>query len=186
MKIIIAQSGASGAIYTRQIVELAIADPAVSHIALVRTDYAKAVSLHEDVVELPQSDKITEYTPDDMFSPIASGSARYEAMIIAPCSVGMVGRLASGVSDSLICRAGDVMLKEGRKLILVVRESPLSLIHLRNMTTLSEAGATIMPASPSFYHQEKSVEELCHTISKRAASMIGIECDCREWNGKKL
>lgn len=180
MKIIIAQSGASGAIYTRQIIELAIADQSIKEIALVRSEYAAEVSKHEGV-ELPQDEKIKEYSPKDMFAPIASGSARYDAMIIAPCSMGMVGRIATGVSDSLICRAADVMLKERRRLVLVTRETPLSLIHLRNMVALTESGAIVMPASPSFYHQEKNLEELCLTVSQRAASMAGITCDCREW-----
>ncbi len=183
MKIILAQSAASGAIYTRQIAQLLLDSPQVTQIALLRSRSAKEVSQFEGV-ELPLSEKIVEYACDDMFAPVASGSARYAAMIIAPSSVGTMGRIASGVSDSLITRAADVMLKERRPLILLLRESPLSLIHLRNMTTLSEAGAIIMPASPSFYNGESTIEELTLNLSRRVVDMAGVECQRDEWNGK--
>ncbi len=180
MKIIVAQSAASGAIYTRQILELLLASPLVEQIALLRSEHAAAVSAHEGVT-LPSDPRIVEYSPDDMFAPVASGSARYDAMIVAPASVGVAGRIAAGISSSLACRAADVMLKERRKLILLIRESPLSLIHLRNMTSLSEAGAIIMPASPSFYNGEASIEELCMNLSKRVVDMCGVHCPRHEW-----
>lgn len=185
MKIIVAQTAASGAIYTRQILSLLISSHQVKQIALIRSRAAAEVSAYEGV-ELPQSDKIVEYSPNDLFAPVASGSARYEAMIIAPSSVGTAARIAAGVSDSLITRAADVMLKERRRLILLLRETPLSLIHLRNFTTLTEAGAVVMPASPSFYNGESSIEELCMTLSRRAVLLAGVECNIEEWNGKKV
>ncbi|MFI3323124.1 MAG: UbiX family flavin prenyltransferase [Rikenellaceae bacterium] len=182
MKIILAQTAASGAIYTRQIATLLLENPAISEVALIRSRHAAEVATHEGVV-LPHSERLREYSPDDMFAPVASGSARYAAMIVAPCSVGTVGRIAAGVSDSLLTRAADVMLKERRPLILLVRESPLSLIHLRNMCTVTEAGGVVMPAAPSFYNGEQSVEELCMTLSRRAVDMAGVECSRKEWGG---
>ncbi len=180
MKIIVAQCAASGAIYTRQILELLLASPQIEQIALLRSTQAAAVSQHEGVV-LPQDPRIVEFTPDDMFAPVASGSARYSAMIVAPASAGSMGRFASGVSDSLMSRAADVMLKERRPLILLLRETPLSLIHLRNMVALTEAGAIVMPASPSFYNGEASLEELCMTLSRRVVDMAGVSCPRVEW-----
>ncbi len=182
MKIVLAQSAASGAIYTRQIALLLLASAEVEEVALIRSSSAAAVAHHEGV-ELPQDERLMEYSNDNLFAPVASGSARYDAMIVAPASVGTLGRVAAGVSDSLICRAADVMLKERRRLIFLVRETPLSLIHLRNMTTLTEAGAIVMPASPSFYNGESTLEELCLSLSKRVVTMVGIECGAKEWGG---
>ncbi len=183
MKIIIAQTAASGAIYTRQIISLLLESPLVDQVALIRSRAAEEVSLYEGV-ELPRSERLVEYAYDDMFAPVASGSARYDAMIVAPASVGTMSRIAMGVSDSLICRAADVMLKERRRLVLVVRETPLSLIHLRNMTALSEAGAVVMPASPSFYNGEATVEQLTMNLSRRVVEMAGVKCERVEWSGK--
>ena len=130
---------------------------------------------------LPASPKIVRYDNADMFSPAASGSARFDAMIIVPASMGSVGRIASGVSLSLIERAADVMLKERRRLVLVVRETPLSLIHLRNMTALTEAGAVVLPASPSFYSRPADIEGLCRTVTERVLALLGIETQGYEW-----
>ncbi|MFI3333098.1 MAG: UbiX family flavin prenyltransferase [Rikenellaceae bacterium] len=186
MKVIVAQCAASGAIYTRQIISLLLASPLIEEVALIRSGSSEDVAAYEGVY-LPLSDKrVVEYNNDNLFAPVASGSARYEAMIVAPASVGTLGRIASGVSDSLICRAADVMLKERRRLILLVRETPLSLIHLRNMTTLTEAGAIVMPASPSFYGGESTLSELCMTLSRRVVTMVGIECGAKEWGSKKV
>ncbi len=184
MKIIVAQTAASGAIYTRQILSLLLSSSQVVQVALIRSRSASAVAAYEGV-ELPQDERIVEYASDDMFAPTASGSARFDAMIIAPSSVGTVGRIASGVSDSLITRSADVMLKERRRLVLLVRETPLSLIHLQNMTLLTQAGAVIMPASPSFYCGESTIEELTLNLSRRVVDMAGVECERKEWDGKK-
>ena len=116
-----------------------------------------------------------------MFAPTASGSARYDAMIIVPASMGTIGRIASGVSLSLIERSADVMLKERRRLICVVRETPYSLIHLRNMTMITEAGGIIFPASPSFYFNPQNIEALTMTVSTRAVELLGIQVPHREW-----
>jgi len=118
---------------------------------------------------------------DNMFASPASGSARWDAMVVVPSSVGTIGRVASGVSQTLIERAADVMLKERRRLIFVVRETPYSLVHLRNMTALTEAGAVILPATPSFYSLPQSVEEVCRTVTERITTMLGIEVKRYEW-----
>ncbi len=183
MKIVVAVTAASGAIYAAQILKLLIEDDHVSQIALIRSRSSREVAAYEGIT-LTTDKKIVEYQVDDMFAPPASGSASWDAMIIAPCSVGSMSRIAAGLSDTLILRAADVMLKERRRLILVVRETPLSLIHLRNMTTLTEAGAIVMPACPSFYSGAQSVEELAMSVSSRAVSMAGASGGVVEWEGR--
>ena len=148
MKLILAVTAASGAVYARQTAERLAALDCVESVALVYSDVAPTVMAHEGVA-LPDHPKFVRYDNRDLFAPPASGSARYDAMIVVPCSVGTAGRIASGVSQTLIERAADVMLKERRRLILVVRETPLSLIHLRNLTVLAECGAVVLPAAPS-------------------------------------
>lgn len=180
MKIIVAVTAASGAIYARQLLEQLVASPQVESIALILSTNAEAVAETEGVT-LPESDKITRYANDNLFAAPASGSARWDAMVIVPSSVGTVGRVASGTSQTLIERAADVMLKERRQLVVVVRETPLSLIHLRNMTTLTEAGAIVLPASPSFYSRPTDIEELCSTVTERIVSLLGIDAPHFEW-----
>ncbi len=180
MKIVVAITAASGAIYARQLLTALIASEEVERVALVYSTNARAVAAHEGE-EMPSSPKIEEYDNGDMFSPIASGSARWDAMVVVPSSVGTIARVASGVSQTLIERAADVMLKERRRLVFVVRETPYSLIHLRNMTTLTEAGAVILPATPSFYSLPQDVEALCQTVTERVVAMLGIESERYEW-----
>lgn len=118
----------------------------------------------------------------DFLTPPASGSFRHEGMLIAPCSMGTVGRIAHGVSDDLITRAADVALKERRKLVLLIRESPLSLVHLRNLVAVTEAGAIVLPASPSFYFGQTTVEDLVDGVVRRALQCLGAPVpDAREW-----
>ena len=183
MKIIVAITAASGAIYARQLLDTLIASDEVERIAVVYSTNARAVVEHEGVT-LPHSSKIVEYDNADMFAPIASGSARWDAMVVVPSSVGTIGRVATGVSQTLIERAADVMMKERRRLIFVVRETPYSLIHLRNMTTLTEAGAVILPATPSFYSQPQDIEALCQTVTERITAMLGLEGKRYEWGGQ--
>lgn len=180
MKIIVAVTAASGAIYARQLLEQLVASPQVESIALILSTNAEAVAETEGVT-LPESDKITRYANDNLFAAPASGSARWNAMVIVPSSVGTVSRVAAGTSQTLIERAADVMLKERRRLVVVVRETPLSLIHLRNMTTLTEAGAIVLPASPSFYSRPTDIEELCSTVTERIVSLLGIDAPHFEW-----
>ena len=180
MKIIVAITGASGAIYARQALEVLVAHPDVEHVALILSDHAEDV-MRAEGVELPTSERIERYDNSDMWASVASGSARWDAMIIIPASMGTVGRIASGISRTLIERAADVMLKERRRVVVVVRESPYSLIHLRNMTTLTETGAIVLPASPSFYFNPTTIEELCLTTSLRALEMAGLEVGHKHW-----
>lgn len=182
MKIIVAITAASGAIYARQVLEHLVRSEQVERIALIMSDNAAAVVEHEGEV-LPASGKIECMDNHSMFSSVASGSATWDAMIVVPSSMGTVGRIAAGVSQTLIERAADVMLKERRRLIFVVRETPFSLIHLRNMTTLTEAGAVILPASPSFYSHPQSIEALTMTVVERVLVHAGISEPHYEFEG---
>ena len=182
MKIIVAITGASGAIYARRTLEQLLACKQVERVALILSDTAKQVIPHEGI-ELPSSERIELYDNHEMFSSVASGSASWDAMIVVPASMGSVGRIASGVSQTLIERAADVMLKERRKIVIVVRETPFSLIHLRNMTTLTEAGAIILPASPSFYSNPTTIEEAVDTVVERIITHAGVEAPHYEFSG---
>ena len=180
MRVLVAITGASGAIYARQAVEMLIANDSVEAIGIIYSDNAPDV-LKAEGVTLPTSTKIAYFANDDMWSSAASGSSRWDAMLIIPASMGTCGRIAAGISRTLIERAADVMLKERRRLVVVVREAPYSLIHLRNMVTLTEAGAVVIPASPSFYFNPSSIEELCMTITTRAIEMAGIRVEHKHW-----
>lgn len=182
MNIVVAVTAASGALYARLTLESLLRNAAVGRIALICTEHAREVAAHEGV-ELPTDGRITVYDNCDLFVSPASGSAAWDAMVVVPCSVGTAGRLAAGVSHSLVERAADVMLKERRRLVLVVRETPLSLIHLRNLTALTEAGAVVLPASPSFYAQPVDVEALCMSVVERALALLGVEQPHYEWGG---
>jgi 4-hydroxy-3-polyprenylbenzoate decarboxylase len=177
MKLVLAMTGASGAIYTQRLLDNL--DPQRHEIHFVATKHALEVAQIElPKGELKLSPQVIQYPEDDsMFVPFVSGSARFDAMIIIPASMGTIGRIAHGTSDTTVARAADVFLKERRKLILVPRESPYNLIHLRNMATLTEAGATIIPASPSFYSKPKTISELVDTIIARVLDHLGIEHD---------
>lgn len=134
---------------------------------------------HPDGV--PHPDGVVVYRPDDFFAPMASGSSGCDTMIIIPCTMGTIGRIAAGVSADLVSRAADVMLKERRKLILVPREAPYNLIHLTNMKLLAEAGAIICPASPSFYSKPSTLEDLVLTIVDRVLILAGYEIQTFSW-----
>ena len=180
MKIVVAITAASGAIYARQLLSSLIESSEVERIAVIYSTNARAVGAHEGE-KMPNSDKIEVFENDNLFASPASGSARWDAMVVVPSSVGTIGRVASGVSQTLIERAADVMLKERRRLIFVVRETPYSLIHLRNMVTLTEAGAVILPATPSFYSLPKDIEAVCQTVTERITAMLGLSGERYEW-----
>ena len=180
MKVVVAITAASGAIYARQLLTALVESDEVERVAVIYSTNARAVVAYEGEI-MPESAKIEEYDNDNLFASPASGSARWDAMVVVPSSVGTIGRVASGVSQTLIERSADVMLKERRKLIFVVRETPYSLIHLRNMTTLTEAGAVILPATPSFYSLPKDIEEVCQTVTERITAMLGIDGKRYEW-----
>lgn len=184
MKITIAVTGASGAIYAHRLLNALVMSDEVEKIYLVFTDSGAKVWEYElpDVDPRGYSEKVEVLDNKSFFTPIASGSNCADAMVIVPSSVGTAGRIASGVSSSLVERAADVQLKEGKKLIVVVRETPFSLIHLRNLTTLSEAGAVILPASPSFYSSPKTVEEVVDTVVERILDRIELKsCNFFRW-----
>ena len=180
MRVIVAITAASGAIYTRQCLELLLQNAEVERIALIYSTHAKAVAESEGV-QIPEDSRIEIYENENIWASPASGSARWDAMIVVPATMGTIARIAAGLSQSLIERSADVMLKERRKLVIVAREAPYSLIHLRNMTTLTEAGAVVIPASPSFYFNPTTIEELCMTISTRAVEHLGIRTKQQEW-----
>ena len=121
------------------------------------------------------------YSKNDFSAPFASGSAKYNTMIICPCSMGLLSRIAQGNSEDLLTRAADVILKERRKLIVVPRETPYNLIHLKNMTILTEAGAIICPATPSFYYKPKSITEIIDTVVDRILDLAGLEVTTKRW-----
>jgi 4-hydroxy-3-polyprenylbenzoate decarboxylase len=182
IKLIVGVTGASGAIYAKVLFDSLLKyKDQIEDVAVLFSDTAKGVWTYEldnsDYTKLPFS----FYKKDDFYSPVASGSAGYHAMIICPCSMGTLGRIASGVSNDLMTRAADVMLKERRKLMLVARETPLSLIHINNMKTVTEAGGIICPATPSFYSKPETMEQLAATVTNRALSLAGIEVDGFRW-----
>lgn len=181
-KIIIAVSGASGAIYARQLLEsLAKIKGQIEQAGVVFSDNAKKIWEHE-LGQKPKAPEIfVEYDKNDFFAPFASGSAGYDTMIVCPCSMGTLGRIASGISDCLATRAADVMLKERRKLILVTRETPLSLVHINNMKTLTRAGAVMCPACPSFYSRPSTMEDLAQTVVDRILDLAGFEIQTYRW-----
>lgn len=184
-KIVVAITGASGAIYAQQLLKsfLQIKDQ-WSEIAVVMTTNAREVWKMELQNEEFKTLPFRFYDTQDFNAPFASGSARFETMIIIPCSMGTIGRIATGVSNDLISRAADVILKERRKLICVVRDTPYNLIHLRNMTTVTEAGGIICPASPSYYSLPKDFNELAATVTDRVIQLAGFEKKAYQWGDK--
>jgi 4-hydroxy-3-polyprenylbenzoate decarboxylase len=171
MRLVIAGTGASGAIYLQRL--LAQIDCTRNELHLVLSAFAKQV-IHDELGELIVPDGVHEHNDRSMNVPFASGSTYFDAMVIVPCTMGTLGRIAAGTSDSLIHRAADVFLKERRKLVLVPRETPWNLIHVRNCATLIEAGAVILPAAPSFYSKPASTGEIADTVVHRILDQIGI------------
>lgn len=184
-KIIVAVTGASGSVYAKVLLEkLAQLETQIETVGLVMSDNAKEVWRLElknnDFEKIP----FKTYGKNDFFAPFASGSAKFETMIICPCSMGTMGRIAQGISNDLITRAADVVLKERRKLILVLRDTPYSLIHINNMKAITEAGGIICPASPSFYSSPKNFEELAATVVDRVIDLAGLDLKTFRWNEK--
>lgn len=181
-KLVVGVTAASGAIYARILFEkLKQIGDQLDACGVVFSPFARQVWDHELGVGKYQDIPWTVYEPDDFFAPMASGSAGYKTMIICPCTVGTLGRIAHGTANDLMCRAADVVLKERGKLVLVVREMPYSLVHLRNMETLTEAGAIICPASPSFYSKPLSLEELAATVVDKALTLAGFDIPHYQW-----
>ena len=171
MKLVIGATGASGTIYLQRLIEQI--DRAAHEVHLVMSGHANQVARQElDNFQVPPD--VAQHSENDMNVPFVSGSARFDAMIIVPCSMATLGRIASGSSDSALLRAADVFLKERRKLIVVPRETPWNLIHARNVVTLLEAGAVVLPAIPSFYSRPSSLNAIVDTVVWRILDQIGL------------
>lgn len=184
-KIIIAVTGASGSIYAKILLDkLVKLQHQIKEVNIVFSDNAKAVWKHELGNDDYQNYPFKTFSKTDFMAPFASGSAKFNTLIICPCSMGTLARIASGISNDLVTRAADVILKERRKLILVTRETPLNLIHINNMKIITEAGGIICPATPSFYSQPKTIEEIASTVVDRIVDLAGIEQNSYRWGDK--
>ncbi|HRN41292.1 MAG TPA: UbiX family flavin prenyltransferase [Vicingus sp.] len=187
-KIVIAITGASGSIYAKLLMDFlslrqAQGDKKIE-VGVVMSDNAKTVWEHELGNKDYENYPFNFYDKNNFNAPFASGSTKYDTMVIVPCSMGTLGRIAGGISNDLTTRAADVMLKERRKLILVGRETPYNLIHLNNMKTITEAGGIICPATPSFYSKPQTIEEVAKTVVDRIIDLIGLENDSYRWGSK--
>jgi flavin prenyltransferase len=185
IKLIVGITGASGAIYGQLLLKrLEGLKEQIGECGVIFSENAKAVWEFE-LGSLPDSSEVFKfYESNDFFAPMASGSAAFDAMIICPCTMGTIGRIAAGVSTDLITRAADVMMKERKKLILVPREMPYNLIQLSNMKLLTEAGVIVCPASPSFYSRPVTIEDLAMTVVYRTLVLAGFEIDSFRWGEK--
>jgi 4-hydroxy-3-polyprenylbenzoate decarboxylase len=184
-KIAIAITGASGSIYAKLLLDkLQTLKEQIAELSIVMTENAKFVWQTEigntDYHKFPAR----YFDKKDFTAPFASGSAQYDAMIIIPCSMGTLGRIAGGISNDLITRAADVMLKERKKLICVIRDTPYNLVHIRNMETVTLAGGIICPASPSFYSNPKTIEEAAQTVVDRVIDLTGLSSSSFRWGTK--
>lgn len=181
-KIVVAVGGSSGSVYAKVLLDklkglsdqLAAVGVVMSKNAAFNWEYELGDRSYQDY-------PFKYYDSGDFMAPFASGSARYDAMIVCPCSMGLMGRIAQGVSNDLTTRAADVMLKERRRLILVPRDAPYNLIHLENMRALTLAGAIICPASPSFYSRPQTIEEVAATVVDRVIDLAGLEISSYRW-----
>jgi 4-hydroxy-3-polyprenylbenzoate decarboxylase len=181
-KIVVAITGASGSVYAKNLLEkLLSAKNQWNELSVVMTENAKQVWKTELDDEAYSNFPVKFYTTMDFTAPFASGSGQYDTMIIIPCSMGTLGRIAAGISNDLITRAADVVLKERRKLICVVRDTPYNLIHIRNMETVTLAGGIICPATPSFYSKPKTIEEMAATVVDRVLDLAGFDIKTFRW-----
>jgi flavin prenyltransferase len=183
-RLVVGITGASGSIYAVRFLDCVLEH--YDRIFLTYTENALAVTRTELGIDFPADKmdtqsllgkyyhKVEVLSPLDLCAPPSSGSVQTDGMVIIPCSMGTAGRIAAGISNDLVARSADVCLKERRKLILVVRETPFNLIHLRNLTALTEAGATVMPASPAFYNHPKSVEDMVSFVVARVMEQLGL------------
>jgi flavin prenyltransferase len=181
-KLVLAVTGASGSIYFKLLLDkLTQLNGQWDQLAIVMSDNAREVW----ETELGNTDynnyDLPFYSKNDFSAPFASGSGKFDTMIIVPCSMGTLGRIASGISNDLITRAADVVLKERRKLICVVRETPYNLVHIRNMETVTLAGGIICPATPSFYSRPQTLEEVAATVVDRILDLAGFDIKTYRW-----
>lgn len=181
-KIIIAITGASGSLYAKVLInKLLSIKEQIDEAGIIFSGNAKNIWNYELNEKFTAISPLQEYEPNDFYAPFASGSCSFDTMIICPCSMGALGRIASGTSEDLITRAADVILKERRKLILVPREMPYNLIHLENMKSVTLAGGIICPASPSFYSKPETIEELVVTVIERILILAGFKIPLYIW-----
>lgn len=181
-KIVVAITGASGAIYAKLLLDkLVVLQDQYTEVGIVMSRNAQEIWTSElgnrDYLNYP----FRYFEKHDFSAPFASGSARYNTMIVVPCSMGTLGRIAQGISDDLVTRAADVILKERRKLILVARDTPYSLIHIKNMELITLAGGIICPATPSFYSHPRTIEEVASTVVDRILDLAGLNLDTFRW-----
>ena len=184
-KIVVAITGASGSLYASLLIEKLLAIRSQwETVSIVMTTNARTVWETELNNQAYKYFPLDIYETGDFKAPFASGSARYDTMIIIPCSMGSLGRIATGVSSDLITRAADVILKERRKLICVIRDTPYNLIHIRNMETITLAGGIICPATPSFYSKPKTIEEVASTVVDRVIDLAGFDLKSFRWGSE--
>ncbi|MFI5133337.1 MAG: UbiX family flavin prenyltransferase [Chitinophagales bacterium] len=181
-KIVIAITGASGSVYSKVLLDkISLLKDQWNDLSVVMTDNAKEVWKTELGNYTYQEYQVKFYTTQDFTAPFASGSGGYDTMIVIPCSMGTLGRIASGVSNDLITRAADVILKERRKLICVIRDTPYNLVHIRNMETVTLAGGIICPATPSFYSRPQNIEQVAATVVDRVLDLAGFDIKTFRW-----
>lgn len=182
-KVVVAIGGSSGAIYAKILLDKLVSlSNQVEKVGVVMSDNAKLnwkLELEDKSYEQYPFDF---YAKNDFFAPFASGSAQYGVMLVCPCSMGLLARMATGISNDLVTRAADVALKERRKLIVVPRETPLSLLHINHMKTLTEAGAIICPAVPSFYSKPQTIEAVVSTVVDRVLDLAGFQLNSYRWS----
>ncbi|MBC7651169.1 MAG: UbiX family flavin prenyltransferase [Deinococcales bacterium] len=181
-KIVVAITGASGSIYAKVLLDkLLLIKNQWQELSVVMSKNAKEVWQTELANTDYNNYNVNFFEKNDFSAPFASGSAKYNIMIVVPCSMGTLGRIAHGISDDLITRAADVVLKERRRLLLMVRDTPYSLIHIKNMETVTLAGGIIAPATPSFYSLPKTMEELAATVVDRVLDLAGLDISTYRW-----
>lgn len=184
-KVVVAITGASGSIYAKVLLDkLKLLQNQWNELSVVMTTNANQVWLTENKELTIDGYPARFYSTNDFSAPFASGSGKYDTMIIAPCSMGTLGRIASGISTDLITRSADVILKERKKLICVIRETPYNLIHIKNMETVTLAGGIICPATPSFYSRPSTMEEIAGTVVDRVLDIAGFDIKTFRWGNK--
>jgi 4-hydroxy-3-polyprenylbenzoate decarboxylase len=181
-KIIVAIGGSSGSIYAKVLLDrLEQMSDQCERVGVVMTENAQFNWEYELENRNFENYPFDFYEKSDFMAPFASGSAKYGEMIICPCSMGLMGRIATGISNDLITRAADVILKERRRLIVVPRDTPYNLIHINNMKTITEAGGIICPASPSFYSRPTTLEAIAATVVDRVLDLAGLDVPTYRW-----
>ncbi len=184
-KIVVAITGASGSVYAKVLLtKLCQLKDQIEELGVVMTENAKDVWKTELGDEGYKDFDVKFFSQQDFYAPFASGSGQYTTMIIIPCSMGTLGRIATGISSDLITRAADVILKERRKLICVARDTPYNLIHIKNMEAITLAGGIICPATPSFYSLPKTIEEVAATVVDRVIDLAGLQQNSYRWGEK--